>query len=265
MRDSMKNSGDAIERVLAGLRDVEVPAGLERRILDGLERRTSRPTDAGWRWFGPVWRGVPARYTACGVVAAGVVVFALTLPIVRRIEDGSVQSKMGVTPTVSVPAHSVVAVKEAEIVSHETGVRTVKTDVARANLERAGDSVGDSEGSVAESEMRAMSFPAPPMPLTEEERLLLRLAHKNDLVELAMLDPKLRELRDAEEEAEFQRFFARPAVVLPTESSELSVIPSTTERSSADQVVQEQPMTGQGAPPTVDSNQSTTQPTEPKE
>jgi hypothetical protein len=72
-----------------------------------------------------------------------------------------------------------------------------------------GDSAADSEDSIAMSEMRAPSLPAPPMPLTEQERLLLRMAHKNDPVELAILDPKLRELQDAQEKAEFQRFFAR--------------------------------------------------------
>ena len=32
----MKNSDEAIERVLAGLRDAESPEGMERRILDAM-------------------------------------------------------------------------------------------------------------------------------------------------------------------------------------------------------------------------------------
>jgi hypothetical protein len=50
------------------------------------------------------------------------------------------------------------------------------------------------------------------MPLTEQERLLLRIAHKGDPVEMAMLDPKIRAAREREEEAEVQRFFVRPKV-----------------------------------------------------
>ena len=49
---------------------------------------------------------------------------------------------------------------------------------------------------VAVEAMHATSYPAPPMPLTEQERLLLRLVHKDDPVELAMLDPKVRALQE---------------------------------------------------------------------
>jgi len=43
--------------------------------------------------------------------------------------------------------------------------------------------------------------------LTEQERLLLRIVHRGDPVELAMLDPMQRAARNVEEQAEFQRFF----------------------------------------------------------
>jgi hypothetical protein len=45
------------------------------------------------------------------------------------------------------------------------------------------------------------------MPLTEQERLLLRIVHKDDPVEVAVLNPAWRAARDAEDQAEFQRFF----------------------------------------------------------
>ena len=53
----MKNSDEAVAKVLAGLRDVETPEGLERRILDSLEERPARRAEAGRRWYGPVWKG----------------------------------------------------------------------------------------------------------------------------------------------------------------------------------------------------------------
>ena len=64
-----------------------------------------------------------------------------------------------------------------------------------------------SEDSLAMREMMAPSQPAPPMPLTKQEKLLLRLVHKGDPVELAMLNPELRARQIAEGRAEFQRFF----------------------------------------------------------
>ena len=45
----MKNSEEAIERVLAGLREVETPEGMGRRILNGLEGRAAVRTRSGWR------------------------------------------------------------------------------------------------------------------------------------------------------------------------------------------------------------------------
>ncbi len=86
--------------------------------------------------------------------------------------------------------------------------------------------------------MRAASFPAPPMPLTEQEKLLLRLRHKNDPVELAMLDPKLRELQDAQEKAEFQRFFPQPVLKQPADE----------EKAQPAQIVTEQSRPGRAAP-----------------
>jgi hypothetical protein len=61
--------------------------------------------------------------------------------------------------------------------------------------------------SVAAREARAVSYPAPPMPLTEQERLLLRVVHKGDPEELAMLNPVVRAARDAADKAEVEKFF----------------------------------------------------------
>jgi hypothetical protein len=43
--------------------------------------------------------------------------------------------------------------------------------------------------------------------LTEQEKLLLRIAHKDDPVEVAALNPAVRAARYEEEKAEVQRFF----------------------------------------------------------
>src|SRR5579862_7358523 len=89
----MKNSEEAIDRVLAGLRDVEIPAGLERRVLEGLEERSAQ-TRVRSRWFGFDLRGIPLSYAACGVALAGVLVVALVVPAIRRTGHGSVRPKV---------------------------------------------------------------------------------------------------------------------------------------------------------------------------
>jgi hypothetical protein len=212
----MKNSEEAIEKLLAGLRDAEAPAGMEQRILSGLEARALRRAEAGGRWFAPSRRGALVCYTACGVLSAGVLIVALAVPAIRRIGHRSEAAKVDVVPAkASFGSGSDVASRQRGTASQVANTGSTKmTHIAGAGLMGAAESGvdPDAEESLAMSEMRAASFPAPPMPLTEEERLLLRMVHRTDPVELAMLDPKLEAIRDAEEKAEFQRFFARPAM-----------------------------------------------------
>lgn len=67
---------------------------------------------------------------------------------------------------------------------------------------------GHEHGRAMPSSPPEASFPAPPMPLTEQERLLIALAHENDPVQVAMLDPVERHMQMARERASTARFFA---------------------------------------------------------
>jgi hypothetical protein len=51
------------------------------------------------------------------------------------------------------------------------------------------------------------SFPAPPLPLTEQERLLARIARQGDEQEMAMLNPEIRASLDARQKAAFHQVF----------------------------------------------------------
>jgi hypothetical protein len=59
-------------------------------------------------------------------------------------------------------------------------------------------------------EIRAANHPAPEAPLTEEEKLLIRIAHKGDPAQIAALDSSLWHERDARERAEVRSFFESP-------------------------------------------------------
>src|SRR5882757_1466057 len=97
----MKNSEEAMEKVLAGLRDVEAPAGMERRILDGmlgLEEQGVR-SGSGWRRWLPIWLVAPGRPVAvgslvCGIAVAGLFAVALAIPAIRRLGHARVQAGM---------------------------------------------------------------------------------------------------------------------------------------------------------------------------
>jgi hypothetical protein len=119
-----------------------------------------------------------------------------------------------------------------------------------AALVGAADSRAADSDDVAMSEMQAASFPAPPMPLTAQERLLLRLAHKVDPVEMAMLDPKFRAMQDAEEKAEFQRFFGQTAAKQadPPQANGESTADQAAQPSTTDQGAAAQPVPNQAVP-----------------
>src|SRR5437588_13103462 len=88
----MKNSGEAMEKVLAGLRDADAPDGMERRILAGLEERAAAGSQSSWRRLLPVWVVAPARSVVCGVALAAIFIVALAIPAIRRLGNAPVQS-----------------------------------------------------------------------------------------------------------------------------------------------------------------------------
>jgi hypothetical protein len=54
---------------------------------------------------------------------------------------------------------------------------------------------------------QAASHPAPPLPLTRQEQLLLHVVHQVDPRQLAMLNPSMQARQNAKEKDEFQKFF----------------------------------------------------------
>jgi hypothetical protein len=209
----MKNSEDAIERVLAGLRDADAPAGMERRILEAVESRASARSRRGWRKWRPIGLLRPAPLVAgrpviYGVALAAVFTFALAISTIHRHEDSPAQTKRtpaAGTPTsreTLPPAPSVVVAKDTQLpASVPSRARSKrKMNERRAELDPDHDSV-------ALREMRAASRPAPPLPLTEQERLLVSYVQTHSREELAAINPRKWAARDAEERAQFDIFF----------------------------------------------------------
>lgn len=216
----MKHSEEAIEKVLAGLRDADAPAGMERRILDSLDAlqdQASGRSRLGWRQVLPIWLVMPGspavrRSVACGVALVGVFALALAIPAIRRLGHGPVQSKVSIAPVELMPAVN------SEAVASDDGARSVQVSppsrrgpnvrpMVRVDAQKVTVGVVDDSEALALQEFRAASQPAPPMPLTEQEKLLLRIAHQGAPEELAALSPLRRAARDEEEKAEVQRFF----------------------------------------------------------
>jgi hypothetical protein len=172
---------------------------------------------------GPV-RPAAILSVACGVVVASVLVVVARTPALRRPVASKRDSKREMVAEKAAPRgassmdsagsadrpSSTLAMKQAAASSYQVRAGlSVRTNAHRAPSTRV-DAADASEDSIAVREMHAASFPAPPMPLTEQEKLLLRIVHRGDPVEMAMLDPAVRAARDAEEKADVARFFERP-------------------------------------------------------
>ncbi|AFL90284.1 hypothetical protein Terro_4077 [Terriglobus roseus DSM 18391] len=186
MNDIDKN----LERVLRGLREVAPDASLEVRIAQAL--REAQPEATSVRWFGD--------WSHALRLAGAVAVCAVLVAIVMRPSHERRTSKVAhhaplVEPMIATqpPARVAVVIKRREGAPSRRLVPdvTIPHDTANATAQ-------------------PQSFPAPPLPLTEQERLLIRLAHRDDPVQLARLGPGPRDDRYQAEKDQVSEFF-KPA------------------------------------------------------
>ncbi len=217
--ENSENSDDAIERVLAGLGNAEPPAGMDQRILqavrDNAPEKRRRSLPLSWRTFwaaaSPVRK--PATGTARWSLAAAAVVLVSSLACWTALRNHSaVSDHQAVSPLPATPDVHATTVSP-QLPSQPRSVLRV----AERTPDRAPDRTNARHASRVREvpsanpdSMGAGNHPAPEAPLTEQEKLLLRLAHKNDPVELAVLNPVLWAARDAEEKAEVKKFFEPP-------------------------------------------------------
>ena len=155
-------------RLWEGLRDAEPAASLGQRIITTMEAHEVRPSK-------PIW----------GLAMAATAVCAVALTIWFRV-----------TIQVHQPVHIPVAVTAARSVP----ARPADTPVSARRLRR--------NNSRPAEKRQVNSYPAPSLPLSEQERLLLRLAHRNDAMATAVLNPALQAAQSAKATEQFQAFFA---------------------------------------------------------
>ena len=184
---------ERLERLLVGLGTARADSGFERRVLHGVALR-SQATPARrspWAW---------AASLACAV-GVGVAVHGLHRSAPERPQVAALPTLHGsVTP---VPTSLSQTFRDG--VAEGVPARRQRV-MANANR-LLPVTIRGAEPSANEA---MTSFPAPPLPLTEQERLLLRIAHKADPVEMAMLDPAVRAKHDAEDVADYREFFKPP-------------------------------------------------------
>ena len=195
---------EAIDRALKALGGVAAPAGLEARVVERMERAPAvMERDAATRawWMGAVCGA------AVATLAIGVVILARhQLSVPPRVSEATVRVAAG---------PSAVALDAAYVRGSATangrgapcampGLRPVQRPVASPGI-AAPISVELLAATVAPSK------PAPELPLTAQERELVRLARTGDAKELApTLNEEAQAKLEVEDKKEFERFFTPP-------------------------------------------------------
>jgi hypothetical protein len=188
----MKDAESTIERLLAGLRDAEPKPGVERRILDAMQSRKTVASVPFWKRLRPQTFPAFALRLASALAITGAFV-AIALHQRWRVPADSTPS-----PTLAVRQESPVeAITQKAPVPGRRPTSRVWSKHSRTMTPKP--------------DLRAASFPAPPLPLTEQEKLLLRLAHRRNPEDTAILNSAAQAAQSAKANDQFQQFFGMNA------------------------------------------------------
>lgn len=207
MADEREN---AVEKVLKALGNAQAPEGMEARIAARLAQQGSEPVRAGFRWrevfgggamAGAWWRGAVSG-AAVAMFAVGVVMLAGHFG--RGVAGSGGKIARGVVQQVAPAKAAMMQVASRE----DREDRRVPCVGSSAPQVRNGGAAQRPDWLRVEIAGRAQ-LPKEPA-LTAEERSLVRVVQGGDLRELASLNPEVREKLEAEDAAQFQRFFTQP-------------------------------------------------------
>jgi len=194
MNPQLNENDPALDRLLAGLASATPDAGFAQRVLHGVESRRVAAGPARYRRSAWTWGLASAAGFAviCTVVVLSYPRYGLTGQRRRDVANQSMRMPQAEPATLRVETLD------------QPGRRALRRIAGRPSKP-----VFDDQRS------ERVSFPAPPAPLTEQERLLLKIAHTGDPVEFAMLNPEVRAGIAARSDAEYEEFFRPPPPLKP--------------------------------------------------
>ena len=184
----MKDAESTFELLLKGLRDAEPQPGIEHRLLETLQTRATLASVPFWAKLWPQALPAFALWLAIAL-AVTVALFVSTLHQRSRLPADSSHA-----PTLT---------------ARETGPAEAITPKVPIPAQRPASRVW-SKHAPPVTPVRALpaaSVVAPPLPLTEQEKLLLRLTRRRKPEDMAILDPAGQAAQSAEANQQFQQFF----------------------------------------------------------
>jgi hypothetical protein len=212
MNPNEQQTEGRIEAVFAALRDAKPAPGMEQRINAALLRADESASISRPRW---TWLRVPQFAGVAAVVAAAVL---LSIHANRRHASIAAQNRVAYSAGLPMQRNQHSASQESpapspHIVTGAANTATLPRASRPPSLRRKKTTQKASEQSQTQQASAEQGFPAPPLPLTEQERLLVRLVHRDDPVQLAQLAPAAREA-DLQRDREQVREFFKPPPML---------------------------------------------------
>jgi hypothetical protein len=209
---------DAIDKVLAALSKADPPEGMNARIAQRLQHRAAAPPAVF------IWRDIFAGSTLAGAWCRG----ALT---------GTAVATLAACALLLIQHHSQSAPNHQQVIASDGAtIGNAATNIvpppaisvsesrtkpcASPTVMRVHSVVATPQIETLRAESRAPSRPAPELALTAQERELVRLARTADPKQLAILNPETQARLDAEEAAEFEKFFTPPPPPKPIGDNE---------------------------------------------
>ena len=209
---------DVIDKVLAALSKSDPPAGMNARIAQRLQHPVAA-SSAAFRWrdifAGSTLAGAWWRGALTGTAVATLAACALLLIQHPSQSRSNYQQAIASDGATIDNATTNLVPPSAKSVSESRTKPCASPTVMRVRSIAAAPQV---ETMLAEN--RAPSRPAPELALTAQERELVRLARTADPKQLAMLNPETQARLDAEEAAEFEKFFTPPPPPKPIGDNE---------------------------------------------
>lgn len=184
----MKDAEPTIERLLAGLRDAEPQPGIEHRILEAMQARETVASVPYWK------RLQPQTFPAFAIWLASALAITAALAAIALDQRWRIPADSSPAPTLAIRQE-----RPAELITQKAPAPARRT-VSRVWSKH-------SRTVTAVPDLQTASFPAPPLPLTDQEKLLLRLAHRRDPEDTAILNPAAQAAQSAKANEQFQQFF----------------------------------------------------------
>jgi hypothetical protein len=190
----MRDADATIEKLIAAMRDAEPSAGMQPRILEAMKVHEAVSSDP--LLHRPITRWLLRPSVATPLICAAVLAASLIVAIKVHQPLHAPANATGDSTHVNARREA-----EPETVAQK---RPIEPRRAASRVSARRPRAGDVS---AARETQAAAYPAPPLPVTEQEKLLLRLAHRDDAENLSILNPDSQAALSAKATEQFQQFF----------------------------------------------------------